>query len=44
MHAQSNDLPQIDLELHFAFRFRANIKVRLSGLLAIIIALARALL
>lgn len=44
MHDQSSDLSQIDLELHLAFRFRANIKVRLSDLLAIIIALIRALL
>ena len=44
MHDQSNDLPQIDLELHFAFSVRTNLGIRLSGLLAIIIALARALL
>ncbi len=44
MHAQSKDLSQIYLELRFAFSVRTNLRIRLSGLLAIIIALARALL
>ena len=44
MHDQSKELSQTSLELRFAFRVRANIKVRSSDLLAIIISLIRALL
>ena len=44
MHDQTKDPSQIDLELRLAFRVRAKLKIRMSGLLAIIVALARALL
>ncbi len=44
MHDQYIELSQTSLQLRFAFSVRTNLGIRLSGLLAIIVALARALL
>jgi hypothetical protein len=44
MHAQSKDQPQINLELRFAIRVRTNLKLSLTGLLALAVAWVKALM